>query len=472
MRFAFHLVGALLLPPLLLLSTAVSQAQPGDLDTTCGVNGVVSLNMFTNSQGNGGMDYINGIAVYFATTYVGGSSKDPATTTSLQGFLAAKLDSNGNFDPSFGNGGRVVIDWGPFMSGAFAIAINGNQQVFLAGFHSPNVFSSRVAVAKLTASGQLDNTFGTGGKVSLNVGQQGAGLKIAIQSDGKILVLASKRTSYNSPPISFLVRLLSNGSLDTSFGLGGFLDINFANLTSFTANALALHSNQGVTDKIIVAGSAPIGNHSGFAVARYNIDGTPDISYGANGVTTFDVGNANGGGNARVTSVLVDPDLSIVAAGSHDDLSGSKSTVVVARFKPDGSVNSGFGKGGSTAASYNSPPGAASHVVNEALSGTNIIVTGTLAQNGEYAFAATRYFKYAGAVDDRFGWKGEIRVPFIVDPGYAHYFKNTDAAYIWTIGSIFGPGKSRLMIAGQAVVNSPNASTDLVMAAVNGGGCQ
>ena len=121
-------------------------------------------------------------------------------------------------------------------------------------------------------------------------------------------------------------------NLDTSFGTGGKLTTAFGSTTDH-ANAIALQSD----GKIIAAGRAYIGYSNVFALARYNTDGSLDISFGTGGKVT----TAFGTSVDYATAIALQSDGKIVVAGASS--TGAYSTVfALARYNADGSLDSSF----------------------------------------------------------------------------------------------------------------------------------
>ena len=449
-------------------------AQPGDLDTTCGVNGIVTMNMFTNGSSES-EDYIRSVTVApdNGPIYIGGESSDPYLSSYSTGFLAARLNSDGSPDTTFGTDGRVLVHIGSWMDGANDLILTPSG-ILLAGY-TASIFESDIALIRLNSDGTLDNTFGIGGKVVLHLEQIGVATAVAVQADGKILVVGNEQTASGSPIQPVVIRLLADGSPDASFGNGGVLSFQFGgNPSSSSVTALATHvDSSGQTDKIIVGGYANYGGTDYFAVSRLNMDGTFDTTFNGSGTSVLPGDVITGGGNARVTSLQVNNDDSLIAAGSVDNSGGGFSTVIAVRYNLDGSMDTGFGNNGVLVATYTSPAGAAANLAGENTEDLTMVVTSTDADNGQYAFAATRFFLASGMIDDRFGWIGNAFVPFNVIPGYAYIFANTSSVYQWTIGYTYNgvvyPGLDRVLAAGQSVINN---STDLVMAAISAGDCQ
>jgi uncharacterized delta-60 repeat protein len=101
----------------------------------------------------------------------------------------------------------------------------------------------------------------------------------------------------------------SDGDLDPAFGVGGAVMTDF-NTSTDLANAVALEAD----GKLVVAGTTYINNDfsdEDFAIARYNVDGSLDASFGNNGKVTTDFP----GLAAVISAVVVQPDGKIVVAG-------------------------------------------------------------------------------------------------------------------------------------------------------------
>src|SRR5215471_8871134 len=156
------------------------------------------------------------------------------------------------------------------------------------------------------ASGDLDSTFGTGGKVSLPLpGSNDSVRGTAIQSDGKIVVAGSDSNDFT------LARYNTNGTLDSSFGSAGEVVTDFSGGAD-QAFAVAIDSS----GKIVVAGSAanpstvnPTGTD--FALARYNTNGSLDMTFGSGGKVVTDFN----GGPDQASALIIDSNGKIVVGG-------------------------------------------------------------------------------------------------------------------------------------------------------------
>ena len=234
----------------------------------------------------------------------------------------------GVLDPSFGNRGTVTTVFGPGNDGASDVVLQSDGKIIAAG-----IGADKIALARYTASGALDPTFGTGGKVTTAVGSRSGAGAVAVQPDGKILVAGFTSNETNSEAQFALVRYTSTGAVDPTFGSGGTVTTPFAPGFS-TARALVLEPN----GKIVAAGFAS----GAFALARYGPDGSPDPSFGHRGTVTTTFGP--GDSDARAQGLVRQPDGKLVAAGWSDN--GSNYDFALARYRADGSLDPAFGAGG------------------------------------------------------------------------------------------------------------------------------
>src|SRR2546421_11430591 len=134
--------------------------------------------------------------------------------------VAAAL-APGDFDSSFGTGGKVVQQFGigPAQDSALeGVALQPDGKIVVAGNASDAGGQNAVLAARLNPNGSLDSGFGSGGKI---LTQSGATISaMALASDGKVVVGGNHR-DLSGHVAFFVARLNSNGSLDSSFGSGG-----------------------------------------------------------------------------------------------------------------------------------------------------------------------------------------------------------------------------------------------------------
>ena len=185
------------------------------------------------------------------------------------------------------------------------------------------------------AAGSLDTTFGTGGKVETSFGIPVIPLTVLLQSTGKIIVVAGFDNTATATESFGVVRYLSNGVLDTTFGNKG---VSMADFTIFinSPNSAAVQPD----NKIVVAGEAQSadGTVSEFAIARFNANGGLDSTFGTGGkVTTNFVGVQAGGVSNPAKIVLLQTDGKIVVIGAASKCAKCVHNTAWARYTSNGS---------------------------------------------------------------------------------------------------------------------------------------
>src|SRR5881628_1363204 len=186
---------------------------------------------------------------------------------------AAGRANPGDLDPTFGIGGKVTTGIGTDDYG-YAVAIQADGKLVVAG-ETNNGINYDVALVRYNANGTLDATFGTGGKVTTAVGtSDGAAYALAIQADGKLVVAGE---TFNGSTWDFaLVRYNANGTLDATFGTGG-KGMTAGGTREEAAYALAIQAD----GELVAAGATDVGNNNyDFALVRYNANGTLDATFG------------------------------------------------------------------------------------------------------------------------------------------------------------------------------------------------
>jgi uncharacterized delta-60 repeat protein len=232
----------------------------------------------------------------------------------------ARLKPNGALDASFEGDGRKIFSWGP-IGRATAVTVQPNGKILLAGFSGPE--GGNIQVARLNANGLLDKTFGTAGKAAIDFGGDDFGAAIARQANGRILV-AGRSTAGGA----VVARLRATGALDPDFGGDGRVTLPGAG----SASAVVVQPD----GKIIVAGNA--GGSQVMTVTRLTSNGTPDTTFDGDGTATIDFGSLAD----LAAGAALQPDGRIVVAG----YTQAAEDVAVARLNANGSPDATFGAAG------------------------------------------------------------------------------------------------------------------------------
>lgn len=284
------------------------------------------------------------------------------------------------------------------------------------------------------SNGSLDTTFSSDGITINDLGNNSndTGIAVAIQPDGKILVAG---TSLISGSNQFaLARYQTNGVLDTSFGVGGFVFTDVGPQNDEAVSVLIQPDGN-----IVLAGYIQSGTGFDFALVRYTPTGTLDPSFGSAGkvITTLN------GSDEIAAGAVLQPDGKIVVAGSISVSLGYDITLV--RYTDSGAIDTSFGSSGRVITSLGNSYDTATCIALQ--SDGKILVGGGLLHPGiGYDFAALRYTA-AGALDTTFGAGGKVVLALspgldlanaialqqdgrIILAGYAQFNNNADFAII------------------------------------------
>jgi uncharacterized delta-60 repeat protein len=233
----------------------------GELDTSFGSGGVATLVSTATA-----VTLLSNGRILVASSL---NSLEPVLSGTL-----ARYNSNGSLDTTFGLNGQISTV-GPasaialLSTGQFIVA--GSFPTSIGAPPSPNSYG--VALTRYNANGSIDTSFGkNGGAVTPFAGNTDAvAYAVAIQSNGEIVAAGQAGSEAPDGPSSFaLARFTANGQIDTSFGTNGIVTTPFANNTAFVS-ALAIQSDS----KIVAVGNDEAISDEGqvivdtFALARY-----------------------------------------------------------------------------------------------------------------------------------------------------------------------------------------------------------
>jgi len=367
---------AILVIAFLLSSNAYSQtcpASPGCLDPTFGNGGTI---IYQNTT-------LNSVPIGLAS-----QSDGKLVALVIGDNKLMRMNADGSLDPSFGAGGTVSISW-VFTSGsttylgqAWALAIQnvaGQERIVVVGMgHLANgrKVDQVLRVGRFLPDGSVDTTFGSSGSVIINSGWSP---DVAIQTDGKIV----------TGPAT-LVRLNVNGTQDSTFGNGGFINTGLGTALTIDANG-----------RILTGGGITIGKgnntKSVMAVKRYSSNGAVDAAFGVSGLATADFGNSSVGGQLRVDA------LGNIFETGHVNVSANNADTqhyfAAARFTSNGLADTSFG--GTGRVRFVGPIGVGSESVLQ--TDGKIVIIGRL--NNDYGLVR---YNYDGTVDTGFGNGGSV----------------------------------------------------------------
>ena len=266
---------------LLVSAPGTAFAAVGDPDTSFDVDGIRTLDLGSASDVGWAVALLASGKIVVAGTTVGSAS-------GTEDFAVARFHSNGALDTSFGDHGRRIVG---FESGglasddfSFAMAVQSDGKIVVGGMTMANdgSFVRDLALIRLKKGGDLDATFGVGGRVITDVaGGSDNARAIAFQPDGKIVV-GGKAGDY-----ALVARYGTGGVLDGTFAGDGTREFRFGRFEN-DANGVALQPD----GKIVVAGTKEGANFD-FGVARLKPGGGLDSTFSGDGKVVTDVSSTD-----------------------------------------------------------------------------------------------------------------------------------------------------------------------------------
>jgi uncharacterized delta-60 repeat protein len=345
----------------------------GEADESFGDKGVVTTAVGAASAAYGLVLQQDGKIVVAGNTY----------TNPVTDWIILRYNNDGTVDSGFGANGQVRISISDGTDQAFSVLQQPDGKLVVGGETWQANGDIQFAIGRLMPDGSLDQSFGSGGIATLQVGAgpfSGIRRVLLTQSGGIVAVGYGYRG--NSNFTMGVARLNSEGALDASFGDGGTVSMPIEN-TSAYANDAALAG-----DKIVLAGvslnrTTEVQN---IALMRLEGNGDPDYTFGSGGVqVTALAGYSFSDGNG--VEIQKDGRILLAAKLGNGPNDGSFS---VLQYEPSGGLSESFGAQGVTITNFNELSVASAL----AIQGDGKVVLAGFASSGPEIFAAAmaRYF--------------------------------------------------------------------------------
>jgi uncharacterized delta-60 repeat protein len=330
-------------------------------------------------------------------------------------FVVQRFNPDGSLDSTFGNGGIVTTNINTDNDRPYALARQSDGKIVAAGkrgiqFNPTEQRKGNVALVRYNPNGSLDATFGNGGIVVNDFGQglESYAIDVIIQPDGKLIIAGESGYAF------LVARYNSNGTLDTTFGNGGFTEVNFGNLSWDHGRDAVLQAD----GKIIVVGTAEINTpYDSFAVARFNPDGSLDQSFGTGGkFVMVDVGD--------LEAAALQSDGKLIALGDDSD------SFQLLRFNLNGSLDSTFGSGGIVTTTFGGSAVISSDLVFQPdgkLLAAGFTSTDIYFNNSDFALA--RYLITAIPRPTQFDFDGDLKADISVFRNGVWHLNRSTAGY-------------------------------------------
>lgn len=287
-----------------------------------------------------------------------------------------------SLDISFGTNG-IVNDY--YITNNYSsidtVAIDSQKRIVVSGRYSSNSYSS-FSLARYVKNGQLDTTFGTGGIATF------AGIALnqvsSIITDALNNIIAVGDNN-GSPRKGSIVKVLPNGQLNTTFGTGGVIF-----LTSFYSSYLYQVKIDNLNNIVICGHCVPVSGSRNYLILRYLPNGQLDTTFGTGGYVIGRFFNSS-----SITTSLAFDNLNRIVVG------GTGSTIVLARFLTNGSLDTTFGTGGIVINNSITT----SEIVSVAIDSSNCVIAGGYTYSGSYLLVRVLE---NGQYDTTFGTGGII----------------------------------------------------------------
>jgi uncharacterized delta-60 repeat protein len=363
------------------LIVAAGPVQAAGLDSAFGVDGKALTPLSATFSDR----YLATVAAPGGGTYNVGYT---SVTANDRAFVLTHTDASGKLQPGFGAGGVAVVNVspapfpaapnapsgaaqaGPAGAGEVArgVVVQSDGKIVISGQAETPAASGKpdsrdidIYAARFTASGVLDASFGVNGvrRIDLSDGMtvpsggsatttsvradQGYGL--SIRPDDKLLITGAKGSDSSdnvARPDQDLavVQLMRDGAIDTGYGTGGVATGRTPNINENPRQGLVEADGKFIT----TAYGNPTGSPTRPILYRFNANGTPDATFGTNGIGTGSVGGA--AGRAEVYGIVAQGSRYVLAGYGSRNETPTDTDLVVYRFNGDGTWDQSFGRDG------------------------------------------------------------------------------------------------------------------------------
>ncbi len=375
-------------------------------------------------------------------------------------YSVSSFAQDGSLDASFGNGGKVITDFGGPKDFATCMALQTDNKIIVGGYVTL-VSKQYFALARYQTNGSPDSSFGTNGKVTTGFSGITAVFleSMKLQVDGKIVAGGYLLDGVNNDFV--LVRYKTDGSLDSTFGTNGIL------ITALNGNNNRSTSIEIEPDgTIIVAGKIDCKP----AVRRYESNGATSLFFAQAGIATPGSGNCY-----DVNSMFIVALTGVVITGQSD---GTIDNMFLMKLNTSGqgSLDSSFGTNGLVKTTISDTSGVFASLGQP--DGKIIVAGFDAATSSNRQFVVARY-QTTGSLDSSFGTNGEVRTTFSTGSATAYSLALASNGNIIVTGSLKtsstdeivllvldSTGKANLNYGTNGEVVTGNASGDYAVASV------
>ncbi len=263
--------------------------------------------------------------------------------TSNKSIVLIRCNSNGTFDNTFGNAGKVSTTYAPSTNYGQDILVQQDGKIVVIGYVQDTSLTNHMIVLRYLTNGVLDSSFNNIGIKSIDFGGLGSyGMSIAQQIDGKLIAVGYYNQTAGNTKIA-LARLNIDGSFDTTFDSDG---IQTSSLNACVGNKVKLQAD----GKIVVVGFRDTIGFRDFALLRFKTNGGIDSSFNQDGIVSTKVANYQNNGY----DLAIQSNGAIVIAGGTRVFQTAPLKFTLVRYTIHGDIDSSFDNDGIVITDLNS----------------------------------------------------------------------------------------------------------------------
>ncbi len=311
-------------------------AQSGTLDPEFGMGGWVHMDF-------GGKDQSGCVAIQSdGKILVGGRTNGASGSFD---FILVRYTSMGQLDLSFGDMGKVIMDFGSTQENIEFIHCLPDKKILIGGYSnlSPNTQS---VVVRLTEEGKPDTSFGDQGILKFKYGRSTGVLNMALQEDGKYVFGCIGIIDTFGVDIEYVLsRYFPDGKIDSSFNQKGWTYYDFNTRENIPFDLLIQRDQ-----KILLSGCSGVYPKANFAFVRYKPDGSLDSLFGIDGAAQTDFA---GNQDVAYTSIIQEDGSFYVSGTVRDSITNYD--FALAKYLENGSLDTTFGNKGKLTYDFKGP---------------------------------------------------------------------------------------------------------------------
>jgi uncharacterized delta-60 repeat protein len=302
------------------------------------------------------------------------------------------LAAAGDLDPTFGTGGKTITSAAQGFASIRDIAVQENDRIVAAGARN-----GAFTVMRYTAMGELDPTFSDDGIATASFSEEDSAYGVAIQPDGKIVAVGTMAFG----EAVAIARFTSGGALDATFSGNG----KARTRAGFAGEDVGIQSDGAIV--VMGSGYDRAREKVDFLALRYGSDGTRDLSFGDDGVTRVSFGPTTVGDQAY--GGALDPQDRIYLVGS-----AFGRDFGIARLLPDGERDQDFGANGKVTTTFGDGAALALDIAIQADGRPVAVGYVNFNQGFDTTMAIARY-RLGGSLDPTFSRNGKTTTSFTRD---------------------------------------------------------